>query len=249
MNLPPEVERHAADFSHPLVFATISGAHLYGFPSPDSDFDLRGCHLTPAGDLLGLRDPELTVEFLGPDGEVEMDLVSHDLAKFARLLLKPNGYVLEQLTSPIVVRTSPLHDELLRLVPELVTKRHAHHYLGFAAGQWKLLAKEPKVKPLLYLYRVLLTGIHLMRTGRIEASLPALVAEHPLVDVADLLDRKLSGAERQPLDEGELEAHEQTYHGLVELLERARDDSHLPEEHDLFDRVDRLVREARLASL
>ena len=90
---------------------------------------------------------------------------------------------------------------------------------------------------------------HLMRTGRIEASLPALVAEHPLVDVADLLDRKLSGAERQPLDEGELEAHEQTYHGLVELLERARDDSHLPEEHDLFDRVDRLVREARLASL
>ena len=33
--------------SHPftLVFATISGAHLYGFPSPDSDFDLRGVHL------------------------------------------------------------------------------------------------------------------------------------------------------------------------------------------------------------
>ncbi len=28
----------------PLLFATISGAHLYGFPSPDSDFDLRGAH-------------------------------------------------------------------------------------------------------------------------------------------------------------------------------------------------------------
>jgi uncharacterized protein len=27
---------------YPLLFATISGAHLYGFPSPDSDFDLRG---------------------------------------------------------------------------------------------------------------------------------------------------------------------------------------------------------------
>jgi len=33
--------------SHPyrLLFATISGAHLYGFPSPDSDVDLRGTHL------------------------------------------------------------------------------------------------------------------------------------------------------------------------------------------------------------
>jgi hypothetical protein len=33
---------------YPLIFATISGAHLYGFPSPDSDFDLRGCHVLPA---------------------------------------------------------------------------------------------------------------------------------------------------------------------------------------------------------
>lgn len=30
---------------YPLVFATVSGAHLYGFPSPDSDFDLRGVHV------------------------------------------------------------------------------------------------------------------------------------------------------------------------------------------------------------
>ena len=36
----------AADY--PLVFATISGAHLYGFPSSDSDHDLRGYHILPA---------------------------------------------------------------------------------------------------------------------------------------------------------------------------------------------------------
>jgi predicted nucleotidyltransferase len=29
---------------HPL-FVAVSGAHLYGFPSPDSDVDLRGAHL------------------------------------------------------------------------------------------------------------------------------------------------------------------------------------------------------------
>lgn len=44
----------------PLLFATVSGAHLYGFPSRDSDVDLRGVHVLPAEDLVGLRDPEET---------------------------------------------------------------------------------------------------------------------------------------------------------------------------------------------
>ncbi|MFE0248832.1 DNA polymerase beta superfamily protein [[Kitasatospora] papulosa] len=44
----------------PLLFATVSGAHLYGFPSRDSDVDLRGVHVLPAEDLVGLRPPEET---------------------------------------------------------------------------------------------------------------------------------------------------------------------------------------------
>ena len=35
---------------YPLLFATISGAHLYGFPSPHSDYDLRGAHILPASE-------------------------------------------------------------------------------------------------------------------------------------------------------------------------------------------------------
>ena len=30
------------------LFVTVSGAHLYGFPSPDSDIDLRGALVAPA---------------------------------------------------------------------------------------------------------------------------------------------------------------------------------------------------------
>ena len=33
--------------SYRPLFVTVSGAHLDGFPSPDSDVDLRGCHLLP----------------------------------------------------------------------------------------------------------------------------------------------------------------------------------------------------------
>jgi len=43
------------------VFATISGAHLYGFASPDSDVDLRGAFMHPAAAMLCLRP---TVETL-----------------------------------------------------------------------------------------------------------------------------------------------------------------------------------------
>jgi predicted nucleotidyltransferase len=43
---------------------------------------------------------------------LEMNLVSHEMKKFFGLLLKKNGYVLEQLFSPLVVQTTPEHEEL-----------------------------------------------------------------------------------------------------------------------------------------
>ena len=42
------------------------------------------------------------------------------------------------------------------------------------------LKDSRRVKPLLYVYRVLLTGIHLMRTGEVEANLPILNEEFRL---------------------------------------------------------------------
>lgn len=119
-----------AEERHPLLFATVSGAHLYRFPSKDSDVDLRGVHLLPAEDLVGLREPEETRSRMWDRDGVEMDLVTHDLRKFVRLMLKPNGYVLEQLLSPLVVHTSGTHAELVELAPGVVTRNHAHHYRG-----------------------------------------------------------------------------------------------------------------------
>ncbi len=44
-NLDSRILEVVAQQHYPLLFITISGAHLYGFPSPDSDYDLRGVHL------------------------------------------------------------------------------------------------------------------------------------------------------------------------------------------------------------
>lgn len=234
---------------YPLVFVTISGSHLYGFPSPDSDFDLRGVHVLPIRDLLGLEDPLETIETSGIREGREIDLVTHDLRKFLRLLLKPNGYVLEQLLSPLVLRTTPAHEELVALARGCITRGHSRHYLGFAESQWRLFLKEQphRVKPLLYVFRVLLTGIHLMRTGELEANLATLNASFRLPYLDDLIARKRERAEQTTLDEGDLPLFEGEFARLLATLEEAARDSTLPETPSARTAVEEYLVRTRLS--
>src|SRR5918994_689487 len=133
-----KLKKIAAEHPFPLIFATVSGAHLYGFPSPDSDFDLRGVHVLPVSDVVGLETGRETIQVEEIRVGLELDLVTHDAKKFFGLMLKKNGYVLEQLYSPVIVQTTPWHEELRELGKACVTRHHAHHYLGFAETQWKL---------------------------------------------------------------------------------------------------------------
>lgn len=231
MKFDPRLDKYVHAHPYPLLFATISGAHLYGFPSPDSDFDLRGVHLLPVKDVVGLETGEETLEKSGIDDGLEIDLVTHDAKKFFNLMLKKNGYVLEQLLSPLVLFTTSEHEELKSLAPGCITKHHVHHYFGFAETQWKLFQKAdpPHVKPLLYVYRVLLTGIHLMRTGEVEANLVRLNERAKLPYVYDLIARKTGGPELGRLEQPDLEFHQQEYDRLRSELQRAFDESQLPE--------------------
>ena len=236
MTIDPRLDRIVAAQPYPLLFATISGAHLYGFPSPDSDFDLRGAHVLPLEKVVGLDVHDETVQDSRVIEELEMDIVSHDVRKFFGLLLKKNGYVLEQLFSPLIVHTTPEHEELKAIACGCVTKHHSHHYFGFAETQWKLFDKalacghQPRrVKPLLYVYRVLLTGIHLMRTGQVEANLVTLNEEFRLPYITDLVARKLAGPEKSKLEDADIAFHESEYQRLRGQLQAAHDASQLPE--------------------
>jgi predicted nucleotidyltransferase len=241
-----KLHKHVEQHPYPLLFATISGAHLYGFPSPDSDFDLRGVHLLPLKEVVGLQTGHETVEKSGVQDGLEIDLVTHDAKKFFGLLLKKNGYVLEQIFSPLIVHTSLAHAELKDIAAQCITRHHSHHYFGFAETQWKLFEKEkpPRVKPLLYVYRVLLTGIHLMQTGAVEANLLRLNKTAKLTYVDDLIARKMGGAEEGKLNEGDLNFHRSEYERLRNELQQAHEASKLPEGprggaslHDLLVRL------------
>jgi predicted nucleotidyltransferase len=216
---------------YPLLFATISGAHLYGFASPDSDYDLRGIHILPLPQIVGLHPLQDTIEVSKITDGLELDLVTHDVHKFFTLMLKRNGYVLEQLYSPLIVQTNAGHEELKAIADHCITRHHVHHYLGFAKTQWRLFNQEtpPRVKPLLYLYRVLLTGIYLMQTGKIEANLNQLNQEFNLPYIPDLVALKVSGAEKVRIPNLNLEFHQQEYDRLREELALSAQNSHLPD--------------------
>ena len=103
----PRLSAEIAAHPYPLLFVTVSGGHLYGFPSPDSDFDLRGVHISPVREVVGLDAGRETVEKSVVREGLEIDLVTHDARKFFSLLLRKNGYVLEQLYSPLLLLTTP----------------------------------------------------------------------------------------------------------------------------------------------
>jgi predicted nucleotidyltransferase len=196
VNVDPRLGAIAAAQPFPLVFATLSGAHLYGFESADSDFDLRGVHVLPVRDVIGLDHGPDTLQVSELREGLDLDLVSHDVGKFCGLLLRNNGYVLEQLYSPLVVSGGEPHEELKSISAGCITRNHAHHYLGFADTQWRLYGKTHQLKPLLYTFRVLKTGIHLMRTGRVEANLVHLLDEEPRIAyIGDLVSDKQAHGE------------------------------------------------------
>lgn len=219
----------AATLPGPALFLTVSGAHLYGFPSPDSDVDLRGVFILPQRALLGLDAPEETFTQTTQFAGYEVDLVAHDVKKFLDLLLRKNGYVLEQLYSPLVVQSGAAFEELRNLARGAITRHVYHHYAGFAKNKLHEFEGESprRVKTLLYVYRVLLTGIHLLRTGEVEANLLHLYPAFDLPFIPDLIAQK--AAEQAALDDTALPHYQQAIERLQAELDEAFATTTLPE--------------------
>lgn len=239
------LERVARQGPEP-VFATISGAHLYGFASPDSDVDLRGVFLLPVREMLSLNPPKETIT-ITDNSTIELDWVAHDLRKFARMMTCHNGYVLEQLFSPLVVFGTRAFEELRELGKGCLTRPTVRHYLGFAHGRRKRLREpEPTVKHLLYAYRVYLSGIHLMRTGEVIANIVVLNELFRMAEVTELVQRKREGAERMRLDDTDIALHDRNLDRLEGELNAAHDGSHLPNEPTTADALNDFVVRLRL---
>lgn len=213
------------------LFWTVCGSHSYGFPSADSDIDLRGCFRSPLRALVGLRPPAETLEPKGELAGQEVEAVSHEVGKYFRMLGKHNGYALEQVFSPLIAHGAEFLARLRPVAARCVTKHCYNHYRGFLHTQRKLFEKEDvkRAKTLLYAYRVALTGVHLLETGEVQTHLPTLNEKFRLGFIPELIERKAS-AEFGALNAIDVEFHAQQLNEWEHRLNAAHDASTLPTE-------------------
>lgn len=118
-----------------ILFAVESGSRAWGFPSPDSDYDVRFVYARPADWYLSIFPGRDVIEI--PIDEV-LDINGWDIRKALGLLLKPNPVMLEWLSSPIhYVWNEAICDRLIEF-SHRVAHRNAclHHYLHLAESQW-----------------------------------------------------------------------------------------------------------------
>ena len=137
-----------------ILYACEAGSRAWGFPSPDSDYDVRFLYVHPLNWYLGLDEGADTLNFPVDD---ELDLAGWELRKTLRLLRGSNAALFEWLQSPIVYYEAPgFRAQLTPLLPQAFNlKAGLHHYLGqLRRGvEEDLTGEEVRLKRLFYALR------------------------------------------------------------------------------------------------
>ena len=140
-----------------ILFACETGSRAWGFPSPDSDFDIRFIYMHERDWYLSLSKKDDTIEFM--DGD--LDITGWDLKKSLTLLKKSNAPLVERFQSPIEYYSVPgFRDEFKTLIGEYYspTAVFFHHH-SLAYKFWSDLKGKGlvKLKSYFYLLRSLLS--------------------------------------------------------------------------------------------
>lgn len=188
-----------------LLFAVESGSRAWGFPSPDSDYDVRFVYVRPRDWYLSLKGGRDVIEQPIVD---DIDLNGWDVRKALGLLLKSNAIVGEWIGSPIRYRADEGAVARLAALADAVCDPHAVacHYAKLgrtAARDWLECDAAVTVKRYFYALRPAL-AIRWMRAhggGRPPMDLPSLLAGVALGDgltdaIGRLVEAKAATAEQ-----------------------------------------------------
>jgi len=141
-----------------VLYACETGSRAWGFPSPDSDYDVRIVYMHELDWYLSLSDKKDTIEFMSEDGE--LDLTGWDIKKCLKLMWKSNGALIERVQSPVVYREEKNLSLILKEYAYkcFSPKTTMHHYLGMAKNSFsEVVGKEEiKLKKLFYALRATL---------------------------------------------------------------------------------------------
>lgn len=145
-------------FNVRILYACESGSRAWGFPSADSDYDVRFIYSLKKEQYLSIEDRKDTIDI--PVNKV-LDINGWDFRKSLRLFCNSNAPLYEWLQSPIVYKQDDSFLKTLKpLMPEYFSLRKGmHHYLGMAKNAWtELQDNEIKIKKYFYCLRPLLAA-------------------------------------------------------------------------------------------
>ena len=136
-----------------ILLAIESGSRSWGFPSEDSDYDVRFIYVHKPQWYLSVSKKRDVIEL--PVGPV-LDINGWDLKKSLNLLRKSNPALMEWLTSPIVYL---INEPLLAPLKELsktafIPESSCHHYLSIAKANMAKAEKSDTVRIKTYLYAI-----------------------------------------------------------------------------------------------
>lgn len=147
-----ELKNIERDHNVRILYACESGSRAWGFPSLDSDYDVRFIYARPAVEYLKLSKPRDVIELaLEPD----LDLSGWDIYKTCELLRKTNPALLEWLGSPIVYCEDRTITDVLRSESQAHFNMRAccEHYLSMAKSNYNSFIRSRElVRPKKYLY-------------------------------------------------------------------------------------------------
>jgi predicted nucleotidyltransferase len=141
-----------------ILYACETGSRAWGFPSPDSDYDVRMIYIHPMEWYLSLSEKKDSLEQMLHQGE--LDITGWDIRKCLSLLYKSNGALLERIQSPIVYVQEPGLVTILQEAANACFSPVAtmFHYLGMAKTSFGDIedASQIKLKKLFYALRATL---------------------------------------------------------------------------------------------
>jgi predicted nucleotidyltransferase len=203
------IDRIAADKEVEVLLAVESGSRAWGFPSPDSDYDIRFIYRHPLDWYLTILNRKDTIERMTDDRM--LDGMGWDLRKALSLAFAFNVAPFEWLQSPMIYREAAGFREGLweAIRPYFSCRAAVHHYLGIAEGisrrEWK--GEEVKIKRYFYVLRPVLAArwVWVKQTPppTVFAELLPLLEEnapHLRQTVEELLERKAAAPEDAMID-------------------------------------------------